>query len=102
HSLHFLNQYSFPTRRSSDLDAISSQHSCIHPSYKKTEGNFQRAANGMPTVGFSLQAVWTTVCGPVSKFSQKENYIVQMAKWLSLDRKSTRLNSSHVSISYAV
>ena len=65
------------------IDAISSNHCCVHPDYKKTNGNFRRAANGMPTIGFSLQAVWTTINAPVSKHSQKERYIVKLAKWLS-------------------
>lgn len=66
------------------IDSITSAHSCIHPDYKLTEGIFQRAANGMPTVGFSLQSVWTTLNAPVSTHSQLEHYIVRLAKWLSL------------------
>ena len=65
------------------IDVITSNHCCIHPDYKKTQGDFRRAANGMPTIGFSLQAVWTTINGPVSKQSQKERYIVKLSKWLS-------------------
>ena len=66
------------------IDSISSNHACIHSDYKFTNGSFLKAANGMPSIGFSLQAVWTTINGPVSTHSQLEHYIVRMSKWLSL------------------
>ena len=66
------------------IDAITSNHVSINSLYKLTKNNFQRAANGMPTIGFTLQAVWTTLNGPISTHSQLEHYIVRMAKWMSL------------------
>lgn len=66
------------------IEVITSNHSCIHPDYKLTKGNFLKAANGMPSIGFSLQSVWTTLNGPVSSFSQLEHYIMRLAKWMSL------------------
>ena len=66
------------------IDTITSNHACIHPNYKLTKGDFQKAANGMPTIGFSLQSVWTTLNGPASSFSQLEHYIMRLAKWMSL------------------
>lgn len=66
------------------IDVITSGHACIDPRYKFTDGNFQKAVNGMPGVGFSLQSVWTMLNGPISKHSQLEHYIVRLAKWMSL------------------
>ena len=66
------------------IDAVTSNHATIQPCYKLTNGSFQRAANGIQTVGFTLQSVWTTLNGPVSTTSQLEHYIVRLAKWFSL------------------
>ncbi|OMJ67345.1 hypothetical protein SteCoe_35506 [Stentor coeruleus] len=66
------------------IDAITSSHVAICDQFKTGSGNFQKAVNGFQSIGFSLQAVWTTLNGPVSSYSQKEHYIVRMAKWLSL------------------
>jgi allantoinase len=64
------------------VDVITSTHVAICDQFKT--GGFQKAVNGFQSIGFSLQAVWTTLNGPVSSSSQKEHYIVSMAKWLSL------------------
>lgn len=66
------------------IEVITSNHSCIDPSYKLTKGDFLKAANGMPSIGFSLLSVWTTLNGPVSSFSQLEHYIMRLGKWMSL------------------
>ena len=66
------------------IEAISSGHACIHPSFKMTKGDFQKAANGMPCIGFSLLSVWTTLNGPASSYSHLDHYIVRLAKWFSL------------------
>lgn len=66
------------------IDAITSSHAAICSDYKLANGNFRKAVNGFPSIGFSLQAVWTMLNGPVSSLSHLEHYIVRLAKWLSL------------------
>src|SRR5690625_5668441 len=68
--------HSFPTRRSSDLSSFGSQ-----PVWCFT---------GSPTTFFQL---------PNSGLLPDK---LRRNKWRGQDRKSTRLNSSHVAISYAV
>src|SRR5437868_8249714 len=76
-----LQLYSFPTRRSSDLypvDKVSCSYTVLWNSFKRL------------TSGYS----------PVEKahlFHSTAQRVYRLG-----DRKSTRLNSSHVSISYAV
>ena len=42
------------------FDVISSGHFPVDPIYKKAgEGNFFKAFNGVSTLGFTLQALWT-------------------------------------------
>src|SRR5207245_10040494 len=65
--------HSFPTRRSSDLDSL----------IKRLDDD--------------RYALKVTPRQPTSKWSD-----INRNRWLELDRKSTRLNSSHGSISYAV
>jgi hypothetical protein len=65
------------------IDSVSSQHAYIEASKKKT-GNFQQALNGISSIGFTLQAIWTILNIPVSTHEQLEHYIVRLAKWLSL------------------
>src|SRR5438874_11849419 len=67
--------HSFPTRRSSDLTSVSpSQRPRESPTHSRTFAD----GCGRPSSG-TIRAEWTIS-----------------------DRKSTRLNSSHVEISYAV
>src|SRR5699024_12693680 len=80
--------HSFPTRRSSDL------------MLEKAEAMIQEGADHLKALGIVGTAVGTglnahpdyaeKVCASISDITGKK------------DRKSTRLNSSHVSISYAV
>src|SRR5699024_12708467 len=85
--LHHPHLHSFPTRRSSDLD-------------KSEQSAPEQNGKHHPERGKS--------CG-ISKNLRSDHIAVQLLqgndkdqKIKSLDRKSTRLNSSHVSISYAV
>src|SRR5699024_12671661 len=71
--------HSFPTRRSSDLMAPSSHCS----------------ADTSPSAALKAMAFWLTTSPAKGSPWLRESC-------LQLDRKSTRLNSSHVSISYAV
>src|SRR5437868_8021304 len=87
--------HSFPTRRSSDLADgsldqqtafVQHQGSSVHPRQDKPYAHWIRTD---PTNKFALVADLGTDKIVVYRFDAK-------------DRKSTRLNSSHVSISYAV
>src|SRR5690606_41792869 len=83
---------SFPTRRSSDLVPISSLSSLpiASPSRgRRVETSGDRAASASSDVLFTSQAAAVEPT-PVSRDGTVA------------DRKSTRLNSSHVKISYAV
>src|SRR5699024_11943047 len=84
-SAHHRRLHSFPTRRSSDLMGIS------FPSPFGLAAGFDKAGIGtsaLADLGFGHIEVGTITGQPQPGNSQ--------------DRKSTRLNSSHVSISYAV
>ena len=65
------------------IDAIGSGHCCIDPEYKRNDGDFTRAVNGMPCVEFSLQAVWSKINSMEIKGVEKEQMIVQMGRWFS-------------------
>src|SRR5947209_14586433 len=76
--------HSFPTRRSSDLDADG-------------------AAVGPLEVGEDLaQGHLALAGGEVAGGERLVELLFGEAEVLDLDRKSTRLNSSHANISYAV
>src|SRR5699024_12379792 len=84
---HHLNLLSFPTRRSSDLACRALPGSIVDRSATTLPG---RAANGPSAAASTCSGLGrerTTTSAPLRASS---------------DRKSTRLNSSHVSISYAV
>src|SRR5690625_6017529 len=80
-----LNLHAFPTRRSSDLDLINEETRVVtlsHGGYAKSQPLDDYQAQRRGGMGRSATAV-------------KDEDFVE-------DRKSTRLNSSHVAISYAV
>src|SRR5690606_42124473 len=82
--------YSFPTRRSSDLMLFFTTSGYADVAEGGLTGGIEDSAsrNQMAELAFNLVSIpqlWTGVFG----------------SW-GLDRKSTRLNSSHVKISYAV
>src|SRR5699024_12721084 len=79
---------SFPTRRSSDL--------VLRQSAKQSEAlRCKRRAAGLPLPALSGRRRSVN-------YGHNPVYIVQNIRRRIQDRKSTRLNSSHVSISYAV
>src|SRR5699024_11960168 len=88
---HLLYLHSFPTRRSSDL--IST-----------TSGPL-RAVNCSRTSGSARATVASSLRAPTggirSQMPSSGDSSIRPAE-INRDRKSTRLNSSHVSISYAV
>ena len=65
------------------INAVSSAHCCIHPSFKRIGGSFQRALNGLPTAGVSLQTMWTVINKNIDKNAEKEKQIIKLAKFLS-------------------
>src|SRR5699024_12472335 len=79
--------HSFPTRRSSDLDGRLGHHQ-LFPFY---EGTFLFFQLGFLALQGSLLFLHLFHPGSLIRFL-----------FFQGDRKSTRLNSSHVSISYAV
>src|SRR5699024_12425614 len=89
-----LDLYSFPTRRSSDLLLQSTDASKATP-----DAVFDLIAASTPlrtvTTPDEFAAAIMIFLSPYSRAVTGQNLIVE-------DRKSTRLNSSHVSISYAV
>src|SRR5699024_11621561 len=101
------NPHSFPTRRSSDLYAIVGTDGIdeVHGATSQDEHEAQvtklmmsRAAKTIlvaDSAKFDRRA-FATVGGP------EEFEMLVTDRGISEDRKSTRLNSSHVSISYAV
>src|SRR5699024_12384123 len=95
HLLHLPASYSlsFPTRRSSDLNLFYVEgkgiFACISP------WNF-------PLAIYLGQIVAALVSGNVVLAKPAEQTCLLAYRAIQLDRKSTRLNSSHVSRSYAV
>src|SRR5699024_12653097 len=91
--------HSFPTRRSSDLPYLE----------KTAEGEHQlymlgwSGTNGDPDYFLSSLLHGSNIGTSKREFYENSEVdkLLEQAK-VSIDRKSTRLNSSHVSISYAV
>src|SRR5207249_6210377 len=91
--------HSFPTRRSSDLSSLIESPTCMTPPWRI----FARRPP-FPTKNFKT---WRYVLfakrSHGSQSAKPSNRARPTVKRLpQRDRKSTRLNSSHVSISYAV
>src|SRR5699024_12502998 len=84
-SRYHLHLHSFPTRRSSDL-----------PNFELQQINKNNELESIRLSDLEGKGVmlnfWATCCKPCEK----------EMPYMEEDRKSTRLNSSHVSISYAV
>ena len=68
-----------------EINSISSHHILIDYEHKAIDTcSFQNALNGICSMGFILQAVWSTINIPTSKFETLEHYLVRISKWLSL------------------
>src|SRR5207302_10697273 len=92
-SVHPPDTHSFPTRRSSDL--VRSRDDVVDT--RVITGAFRRHDSGIASRGavrFEIDAIEASPIGYAC-----DGWGVQLAVE---DRKSTRLNSSHVKISYAV
>src|SRR5690606_41848669 len=86
--------HSFPTRRSSDLsETMAPTHT--NPMYRA-----KRQCLGLPTFGTDAAIIDPETLEAVPQGEVGE--IIVHGPQVMIDRKSTRLNSSHVKISYAV
>src|SRR5699024_12689658 len=90
HSLACRNIHSFPTRRSSDLQAWDYIMRMV------TRFDFVLPAHGKDPL------IYIAILLVVEWLQREKQFGLQIEEKGILDRKSTRLNSSHVSISYAV
>src|SRR5207253_10254495 len=87
--------HSFPTRRSSDLLALV----CIYALIRRAG---VCAATGAPrTSAEPGDSIGGTTWSGIAEIPRSP-YLLGIVAYVLLDRKSTRLNSSHVAISYAV
>src|SRR5207249_10134602 len=91
----------FPTRRSSDLDDEPSREllSRVLPGNSKNDADVMRWQYWENPYGDALRFLWVDGDRLVCHYALIPVPLVVNGR---LDRKSTRLNSSHVSISYAV
>src|SRR5699024_11723839 len=85
--------HSFPTRRSSDLDSLLKENTEHTTSTDKGYYVSRECAEGF--LSFHKKTTKRTATGIAIM-------VLAGVPYFLLDRKSTRLNSSHVSISYAV
>src|SRR5207245_5530064 len=89
--------HSLPTRRSSDLRWCSPPRSPIHPSY-----HFATVSQLVRAPGLRFRTLRPTCASPSAGATRERDESRQRPQKAATDRKSTRLNSSHGSISYAV
>src|SRR5204863_2895741 len=87
--------HSFPTRRSSDLDLepVRGRGRRAHPLRVPVRA-------GVAVDGVGGRAIFAAELDAVGADPPPRAY--WHTQWMGTDRKSTRLNSSHVEISYAV
>src|SRR5204863_10000815 len=101
---HLAHRYlhSFPTRRSSDLDVVD-QHFMLQ---KEVVDRMAAGPGGKDYGRLSVMLQWrydieSVLDVPPEAFDPPPRVDSAIVRMLPLDRKSTRLNSSHVEISYA-
>src|SRR5438132_8220193 len=82
------NSHSFPTRRSSDLS-----RALAHSKHHKVLSGYERRQGACPCRQRRQH---------VPRQVREPPLLQRRTPWLHVDRKSTRLNSSHTVISYAV
>src|SRR5690606_41637522 len=91
--------HSFPTRRSSDLPTIGSASS---PTTLTTGILIQRPITSPPSATAIATVITTSPAAQARARPLEVCLALALASSLASDRKSARLNSSHVKISYAV
>src|SRR5690606_41894492 len=102
HVAHHLNLHSFPTRRSSDLAifiALNGKLVGIISIADKIRDDAKAAIKEMRRNGIKRIIMLT---GDNQHTAQAVANQLELDEFHAEDRKSTRLNSSHVKISYAV
>src|SRR5690606_39852194 len=93
--VHPLALHSFPTRRSSDLFLIIDK-------FVNILGDFLHRLNKFGLTGIASSHAFHE-CSEIYMIGNGHRLIPpRVFKTMAVDRKSTRLNSSHVKISYAV
>ncbi|CAG9310043.1 allB_1 [Blepharisma stoltei] len=63
------------------IDCISSYHQPVAPP-QKFLGDFKRAVNGVSSMGYLLQAIWTRLKADVREDNEK-SFLVLLSQWLS-------------------
>src|SRR5207302_4058741 len=86
--------HSFPTRRSSDLNDRHDRHR------HSASGTFWNRPTSSDVGDSTAELLYQRVGESLSRWESVEHQFAMI--FGRLDRKSTRLNSSHVKISYAV
>src|SRR5690606_41694505 len=95
------DRHPFPTRRSSDLAAVARGAASVHVA--ATHGLFSpAAAEALMIDEIETIVVTDTVPDVEARCPALLSKLAVLETAPLLDRKSTRLNSSHVKISYAV
>src|SRR5207249_11148927 len=91
---------SFPTRRSSDLQNHAFVDRYLEIPYDLSHTLFVCTANVLDNIPSPLRDRMEVI--RLSGYTESEKLQIAKRHLIPEDRKSTRLNSSHVSISYAV
>src|SRR5207249_8045709 len=91
--------HSFPTRRSSDLSGTEAVWNAAKKVTPKIIAKLAPLVSDSPEAAFLINPVKG---GAKSQEDLAEPKVKRAPEPAKIDRKSTRLNSSHVSISYAV
>src|SRR5207245_6722955 len=94
--------HSFPTRRSSDLRAVCAASHRRSSVKKMTAVRCERETNDHDTISTDKNTDDDATSGSLSWLLHDDSRCHDRQCGLGRDRKSTRLNSSHGSISYAV
>src|SRR5207253_5483597 len=95
-----VHPYTFPTRRSSDL--VQRKEKAVGVSVRQLLDTAKRLGLSPGSLRFQIKSISApTNASSIYKIGDRE-ISLPMASSLRVDRKSTRLNSSHVAISYAV
>src|SRR5207249_12012835 len=102
HHRHPLHLHPFPTRRSSDL--IAGYPAPVKSALDAAEEERLRAYEAKWAEGGSISFLYSFSDLLLSKDANEtaSEFVRRKIRGTVKDRKSTRLNSSHVSISYAV
>src|SRR5699024_12026850 len=97
-----LELHSFPTRRSSDLRLGDRRITSAENYFSSAASSFSSAASAaFSSAAFLDAAARVARSASLEASSSVTREIWDIGALSPLDRKSTRLNSSHVSISYA-